>query len=100
VKGDHVADSELETLRNQVSDIQETLERHKASANRLRRLCTLLTIFLAVAAVGFVAASIWFDAKASPTAHQFAQLMGYQLLFASLPLSLLTQALRIPANSP
>jgi hypothetical protein len=79
----------------QVSDIQETLDRHKAGANRLRRLCMLLTIFLAISAMGFVAASIWFDAKTYPSTHEFAQLMAYQLLFTSLPLSMLTQALRL-----
>ena len=90
-----MADSELENLRMQVSQIQETLDRHNTGAQRLRFITSLLAVFLAVAAMGFIAASVWLDPKISPTTHQFAQLMGFQLLFASLPLVLLTQALRI-----
>jgi len=86
--------TEFESLRAQVTRLQQQAEGQAQDWRRLRMLSGGLALFLAVMALGFIGAGVWLDPKAFPTAHQFAQMMGYQLLFTSLPLSLLTQALR------
>lgn len=89
-----MADTEFESLRAQVTQLQKQSELQEQAWRRLRVVSGALAIFLAVMALGFIVASLWLDSKSFPTAHQFVQIMGYQFLFTSLPLSLLTQALR------
>ena len=84
---------ELVSLRTQVMQLQQQAEQRAQAWLKLSRVTAGLALFLTVMALGFWVASIWFHLRSSPTA-EFAQTAGSQLLFASLPLSFLTQALR------
>jgi hypothetical protein len=92
-----MTDVELVALRAQVMRLQEQAEHRAQVWGKLRKIAGGLALLVAVAALGFIVTGILLDPKSFPTAHQFAQMMGYQLLFTSLPLGLLTQALQVDA---
>jgi len=89
-----MTDAEFVSLQTQVTKLQQQAEHQAQDWRKLRMVSGSLALFLAVMALGFIVAGVWLDPKSFPTAYQFAQMMGYLLLFTSLPLSLLTQALR------
>jgi hypothetical protein len=86
--------AEIDSLRAQLALLQQQADDRARDWRKLGIVSGSLALFLAVMALGFIVATVSLDPKAYPTAHQFAQIMGYQLLFASLPLCLLTQVLR------
>jgi hypothetical protein len=89
-----MTEGELVSLRAQVMQLQQQAEHRAQAWLKLGRICGGLALTLALMALGFIVAGVWFHLRSSPTA-EFAQMASSQLLFASLPLGLLAQALRM-----
>jgi hypothetical protein len=88
-----MTETELASLRTQVMELQQQAEQRAQAWLTLSKTITGLALFMLVMALGFIVAGVWLHLKSSPTA-EFAQTASSQLLFASLPLILLAQALR------
>ena len=84
---------ELVSLRTQVMQLQQQAEQRAQAWQKLSNACVGLALFMLVMALGFIVAGVWLQLRSSPTA-EFAQTASSQLLFASLPLIFLAQALR------
>jgi hypothetical protein len=85
-----MTEAEFDRLSTRVTQLEERAEARAKAWRTLRRTCAGLAIFLTVAAVVFLVTAVWLY----PTARDFAQIAGFQLLITSLPLSLLAQVLR------
>ena len=90
-----MTEAELASLRAQLMQLQQRAEHQAQARLKLKKFSGGLALALAVMALGFVLASVWFQLRSSPAAAELAQMASFQLLFTSLPLSLLTQALRV-----
>jgi hypothetical protein len=88
-----MTETELVSLRTQVMQLQRQAEQREQAWLKLGKASGGLALALAVMALGFIVAGLWFHLRSSSTA-EFAQMASFQLLFTSLPLSLLAQALR------
>jgi len=84
-----MTEAEFESLRTQVAQLQERADARARVWRNLHRASVGVAILLSVAAAVLFVAAFWLVDR------QFAQMAGSQLLFASLPLTLLAQALRM-----
>jgi hypothetical protein len=87
-------EAELTGLKAEVDQLRARDERRVAQSRSLVRATTLIGIFFAVVYLGFVVASAW-------TGRHGLALMASPILFASIALSFVSQALgvwRIEAN--
>jgi hypothetical protein len=89
-----MTEAELVSLRTQVMQLQQQADHQAQAWRKLGKISGGFTLFLAVMAFGFFVAGVWSDLKSVPAAHDFAQTMGFLLLFTSLPFALLAQALQ------
>ena len=89
-----MTDAELASLRTQVMQLQQQAEHQAQARLKLWKICGYLALAMSVMALGLIVAGIWFHLTSSPTA-EYTQTMFSQLLFSSITLSLLAQALRI-----
>jgi hypothetical protein len=74
-------------LKAQVTQLQERADAHARVWGTLCR--GGLAILMSVAAAVLFVTAFWLEAR------QFGQMVGFQLLFASIPLRLFAQALRM-----
>ena len=88
-----MTETELVSLRTQVMQLQQQEERRAQAWLKLSKTIVGLALFLLVMSLGFLAAGVWFHLRYSSTA-EFAQTASSQLLFTSITLIFLAQALR------
>jgi hypothetical protein len=89
-----MTDTELASLRAQVMQLQQQAEHQAQARLQLGKICGYIALAMSVVALVFLAAGVWFHLRSSPTA-EYAQTVVSQLLFSSITLSLLAQALRM-----
>jgi hypothetical protein len=89
-----MTEAEFEILRTQVAQLQKQSDERAQVWRKLSKASAGLGIFFVVAAGAFFVAGLWLHAQSYQSAYQYAQTISYQLLFTSLPLALLAQALR------
>jgi uncharacterized membrane protein len=91
-----MTEAEFAVLREQVTSLQQQAEQRAKAWRPIGLAIQIVAIGYAVCAMICIIASIWLDARSYPSTHQFVQIMGYQFLFISIPLSLLAQLVRNP----
>jgi hypothetical protein len=86
---------EVESLREQVSQMQQQQESREAQWRQAGLIGSLNAILYAVMGGSFLLVDFCLDlAKSRPMTHQFLFIMGFVFIITSLPLPLFSQALR------